>query len=201
MTVPPGFDTQSQPTAAAPPPVAGFPPPGAAGAKLSATWTGALLVIGAIVAGVGSFLPWEKIVIFIGGKLFGTLTLTGTGSISTTGNAQIRQLVPEPGTGGKVVIALAALLLIGGLLILAQKGRLWVSILGLVLAAVVVIVGIANLGSVSDDQKTLARTFGADNPDGVGHALSKMGIDIVIIGGGVAVVAALLAICLRRPKN
>jgi hypothetical protein len=165
-----------------------------AGRKVSAPWTGALLALGALVGAVATFLPFEKIVVFRAGTLFSTTTFTGFGSRSDTGQ---QVLNVSAANGGKIILASAVVGLLCGLVIMAGKGRLWASIIGLLAVIVGGFLAAMEFSAVKDDQKTLNQ--GA--PQGwLIHALTKIGVDVASIGLGVAVVAAILAICIRRRR-
>src|SRR4051812_48441479 len=112
MTVPP--PAYPAPTGA---PVA---PAGDQAPKLSVSWTGILLALGAIVAAIGTFLPFEKLVVRGDGKLLGTYQLSGIGSEKVTGSVTADLF--SPGGAGKAVLGMAVVVLILGIIILAGKG-------------------------------------------------------------------------------
>jgi hypothetical protein len=168
--------------------------PQSAGRKVSAPWTGALLALGALVGGIATFLPFEKIILFRAGTPISTATFTGFGSRSDTGN---HVLNISAANGGKIILASAIVGLVCGLVIVAGKGRLWASIIGLLAVLVGGSLAAAEFSAVKDDQKTLNKGL----PQGwLVHAITKIGVDVASIGLGVAVIAAILAICIRRRR-
>lgn len=173
----------------------GQAPAGAAGPKVAPRWIGALMALGGIVAVIGTFLPFEKIVVFGQGRVLATATFTGVGSRTSTG-APISGL--DAGKAGVVILVLAALAVVGGLLVLARKGRLWVGIGSLLLTLAAMALCLAVFAAPSSDQKDLNAQA---QPGFVAHALGKLGADVTAVGVGVALVAALLAICVRRRNS
>lgn len=173
-----------------------YPPPQQpVGTKVSAPWTGALLALGALAGAIATFLPFEKIIAFHGGRALGTVTFTGFGSKSTTGIGA--RLPVAAANGGKIILAAAIVALICGVVIAAGKGRLWASIIGLIAAIVGGLLAVVEFSAAKDDQKTLSKGL----PQGYSvHAIIKLGVDIAAIGLGVAVLAAILALCVRRRR-
>ncbi len=169
-------------------------PAQSAGRKVSAPWTGALLALGALVGAIATFLPFEKIIVFRAGTPFATTTFSGFGSRSDTGR-QILNVAAA--NGGKIILAAAVVGLLCGLVIMVGKGRLWASIIGLIAVIVGGALAALEFSAVKDDQKTLNK----DAPQGwLVHAITKIGVDVASIGLGVAVIAAILAICIRRRR-
>lgn len=169
-------------------------PPQPTGRKVSAPWTGALLALGALVGAIATFLPFEKIIVFRAGTPFSTTTFSGFGSRSGTGT-QILNV--SAANGGKIILAAAVVGLLCGLVIVAGKGRLWASIIGLIAVIVAGFLAVMEFGAVKDDQKT----FNKSVPQGwLIHTVTKIGVDVASIGLGVAVIAAILAICIRRRR-
>jgi hypothetical protein len=191
MTLSPGVNdpAQQQPIYAPPP-----PQPPVVGRKVSAPWTGALLALGALAAAISTFLPFEKIIVFHGGTPFATLTFTGLGSKTATG-AQITGL--KAGNGGLILLVASIVVLVCAVVVVAGKGRLWASIVGLVAGLIGGILAIGTFGAAHDDQKKLNATAA---PGWMAHALTKIGADIAVAGFGVVVVAAILALCVRRRR-
>ena len=152
-----------------------------------------MLALGALVAVIGTFLPFSKFVVFQDGSTVGSTAFTGLGSMSKTGNGGLTGV--SAASGGKVILVLGVLLLIAAALILAKKGRLWVGIVSVVLSTVLLIICVAGLSAAKNDGKTL----NASAPDGITvHGLTKMGVDICLVGAVILVVAAVLALVLRR---
>ncbi len=177
-----------------PPPYAPAMPAQAAGRKVSAPWTGALMALGTAAAAVAAFLPFEKIVALHGPGVLATVTFTGVGSKSATG-------VPIPsltaGNGGRIILASAVVALLCGLAVLLGKGRLWASIVGLVAVSVGGLLAVATFAAATDDQKKL----NANSVPGLTfHALTKLGPVVAAVGFGVAALGAILAICVRRRR-
>jgi hypothetical protein len=140
----------------------------AARESVSPRWTGGLLAVGALITAVGTFLPFEKIIAFHHAVPVATVTFTGVGAKSATG-LPISGL--EAGNGGKLILGLA------------------------VLCAGALVLAIATLGAPAGDAKTL----NASTESGwAAHALARTGCHLVTAGAGVALVAALLAVGLRR---
>jgi hypothetical protein len=161
--------------------------------KISVVWTGALLALGAIATIVGTVLKFEKIIIFHNGTPIETLTYSGVGSRTVTG---VQALTPPAfGGSGKVVLGLGVLLLIAAILILVRRGRLWVAIVSTVLALVAVGLAAASFAAPKNDAKDLNKTAPAGF---VIHAFNRIGVDIATVGAGIAVLAAILALILRR---
>lgn len=199
MTVPPAFDSPDTAAALAPPEPDQFvqPPPAPAPAlapKIAATWTGLLMALGGVAAVVGTFLPYEKFIVLITGKAVGTETFTGVGMHSTTGQPGLPPL--HAANAGKIVLVLGAVLVVAAVLVIANRGRLWVGIVSLLMSAFAVIMCAASLSAPKSDAKTLNNLVAS--PDITVHVFARIGVDIAIAGAGVAVLAAILAICVRR---
>src|SRR5262249_9189806 len=95
---------------------------------------------------------------------------------------------------GKVALTLGILLVIGGVIIMARQGRIWVGIVGTVLAAICLIIALADLGQVSDaNNKYKVTAPGA-------HLSTEAGLTITFVGAIVALAFSIGAICVRRPK-
>jgi hypothetical protein len=151
--------------------------------------------LGALAAAVSTFLPFEKIIIFHHTAAMATATFTGLGSKSATGVA-INGL--KPGNGGMIILVSAIVAIVCAVVVLAGKGRLWAGIVGLVAALVGGALAIATFGAAHDDQKKL--NTGAQ-PGWLARAITKLGPDIAAIGLGLALVGAILAICVRRRRS
>jgi hypothetical protein len=191
MTVMPGSDA---PAYAGGP---GYPPPPAAqGPKVAASWTGAVMAIGALLAAIGAFLPYEKIVVFLNDRAVGTVRFTGIGSITKTGHPGLPPL--EAGNSGKIVLVLGILLLLAAILIVANKGRVWLGIVSLLMAGFAVIMSLASFAAPKSDSKDL-NALAADGY--TTHGLVKVGVELSVAGAIITAVAALLAICIRRRKT
>jgi hypothetical protein len=188
MTLTPDVNNPAQPALQA------TQPAPAAGRKVSAPWTGALVALGALVAAVGTFLPFEKIVAFHGQSAVATATFTGLGSKSTTG-LPINGL--KAGNGGMIILVASVVAVVCGLIMVANHGRLWARIVGLVALVVAGVLCMATFGAASDDQKKLNASA---DPGWSAHALVKLGVDIAAVGLGVAVVGAILAFFVRRSR-
>ncbi len=168
--------------------------PPSAGRKVAAPWTGALLALGALAGAIATFLPFEKVIVFRAGTPISTTTFTGFGSRSDTGQHVLNVTAAN---GGKIILALAIVGLLCGLVIVAGKGRLWASILGLIAVIIGGFLAVVGFSAVKDDQKTLNK----EAPQGwLVHAIAKIGVDVASIGLGVAVIGAILAICIRRRR-
>jgi hypothetical protein len=167
----------------------GYAPPAPQGPKVSASWIGMLMAIGAVVTAIGAFLPFEKIVLFDQGSVAATFAFTGLGSETVTGQS-ISGL--KAGNAGKIMMVVAVLVFVLAILVLMKKARLWVGIVATVAAAFGLIMGLASLAAVSSDQKDL-RAAGYE-----ANVLLKMGATIATVGVGVMLLAAILALCLRR---
>jgi hypothetical protein len=79
----------------------------------------------------------------------------------------------------------------------ANHGRLWARIVGLVALVVAGVLCLATFGAASDDQKKLNASAA---PGWSAHALVKLGVDIAAVGLGVAAVGAILAFFVRRSR-
>lgn len=144
------------------------------------------MLLGGAALAIGSFLEWVKIT-YLGRYL----SITGLGSLS--GDEQFKQTVPPSKvTDGNVTLTLGVLLAIGGIIIVARQGRIWVGIVGTVLSAICLIVALADFGQISNvnDQ------FGAQGL----HASAQAGLVISLLGAIVALAFSIVAICVRRPK-
>lgn len=166
-----------------------------AGPKVSAPWTGALMALGALVAAVGTFLPFEKIVAFHGHAAVATATFTGLGSKSTTG-LPINGL--KAGNGGMIILVASIVGVICGLVVLANHGRVWARIVGLLAIVVAGTLCLATFGAATDDQDKLNASA---QPGWSAHALVKLGVDVAAIGLGVALLGAILALFVRRRRS
>ena len=164
------------------------PPPGAAGPRVSVQWTGALMLLGGALLAVGAFLDWAKV--SLGGR---HLSITGLGSLS--GDEAFKQAVdPSKVTDGKVTLTFGILLVIGAIVILAHQGRIWVGIVGTVLSAICLIIGLADLGQASDaNDKYDAANIPA-------HLSVQIGLVLTLIGAIVGLAFSIVAICVRRRK-
>jgi hypothetical protein len=161
-----------------PPPQAysqyGYPMPGAAGPRVSAPWTGAVIAIAGLVAAIGSFMTWAKAVSDLGGGA--SLSIAGT----------------DGQRDGKITVVLGALVLAVGIVILVKQGRLWASIVGIVLSSICGLVALADIGDITDKSKKLA---------GIGHIDVGVGLVLVLIASVVALGASIVAISVRRVPN
>lgn len=188
---PPGQYQQPPQPYGPPPPGYGYPPPPPVAAKavrVSVLWTGALMLLGAAAVAIGSFLNWATVT-YQGRHL----SITGLGSLS--GDEEFKQAVdPSKVTDGKVTLTLAILLIIGGIIILARQGRIWVGIVGTVLAAICLIIALSEYGQASDvnDQYRVTAP-GA-------HLSTEPGLAITLVGAMVALAFSIVAICVRRAK-
>lgn len=165
-----------------------------AGPKVSAPWTGALMALGALVGAVGTFLPFEKIVVFHGHAAVATASFTGLGSKSTTG-LPITGLTA--GNGGMIILGASIVAMVCGLVVLANHGRVWARIVGLIAVLVAGALSLATFGAAGDDQKKLNASA---DPGWSAHALVRLGVDVAAIGLGVALLGAILALFLRRRR-
>src|SRR4051794_2980325 len=77
-------------------------PPPPDGKKVSVPWTGALMALGAIIAAVGSFLPFEKLVFFQSGSALSAYKFSGLGAESHTGRAVGIDFTA--GNAGKIIL-------------------------------------------------------------------------------------------------
>jgi hypothetical protein len=163
--------------------------------KVTAPWVGFLMIAGGLVTAVGSFLPFEKIVAFAEGGVYGTYQVTGIGSSTTTGDA-IGNFTA--GTGGKILLAAGLAVLVLGVLVVKGIGRLWIGIVSLIGSLVALLVGVSSLSGPKSDQKDLNATA----PDGVYfHALGKVGETVATTGAVIAVLAGILALVVRRRRS
>jgi hypothetical protein len=176
-----------QPTYVAPP----LAPP--AGPKVAPTWIGVLLALGAVLAVVGTFLPYEKFRVLVSGHSAGTYTFTGVGTHSKTGHPGLGFV--HAGNAGRIVLVMGVVLLLAAALVLAKKGRLWLGIISLLLAAVALVMGLASMAAPKTDAKNLNHL--ATGPVHV-LAANQVGVTVAVAGAAVALLASLLAICVRR---
>ncbi len=163
--------------------------------KVTASWVGFLMIAGGLATAVGSFLPFEKIVAFADGGVYGTYQVTGIGSSTTTGNPVGNFTA---GAGGKILLAAGLAVLVLGALVVKGAGRLWIGIVSLLASLVALLVGIGAFSGTKSDQKDL----NAAAPDGLSfHALSKVGETVAATGAGIAVLACVLALVVRRRRS
>ena len=163
-------------------------PPGASAPRVSLQWTGALMFLGGAILAVGSFLDWAKVT--AAGR---HVSITGLGSLS--GDDQFKQFVsPSKVTDGKVTLTFGILLIIGAIIILAHQGRVWVGIVGTVLSALCLIIGLADIGQASN----VNDTYKSDNIPA--HLSVQIGLVLTLIGAIVALAFSIVAICVRRRK-
>jgi hypothetical protein len=167
---PPGYPVgQHPPGYGYPPPGYGYPVPNAP--RVSVVWTGWLLAVGGLAATIGSFLTWIHAV-------------AGGATQDFSGISGDRD--------GKITVVFGVLLLAGGVLIVVKQGRLWVSITGIVLAAILAFIALADIGDVSDKSKRLA---------GFGRLDVGVGLVLVLLGALVALAFSIVALCVRRPAD
>jgi len=189
---PPPGQYQQPPQPYGAPPGYGYPPPpppmAAAAPRVSVLWAGALMVLGGAALAVGAFLDWAKVT-YLGRHV----SITGLGSLS--GDEEFKRAIdPSKVTDGKVTLTLGILLIIGGIIILARQGRIWVGIVGTVLAAICLIIALADFGQASDvNDKYKVTAPGA-------HLSTEAGLTITLLGAIVALAFSIVAICVRRPK-
>jgi hypothetical protein len=170
-------------------------PAPASAAKVTVSWVGVLMALGAIITVVGTFLPFEKIIVFINGSTAGTSTFNGLGSETVAGDPHLTGL--KAGNAGMIILVMGVLVLVAAALVLAKKGRLWVGILSLIFSAVAVVMCLASLAAPKSDAKDL----NAAAPSGfLVHVLGKIGVEVTLVGAAVALIAAVLALAARRPK-
>jgi hypothetical protein len=155
----------------APPPAYtpyGYPQPSPRGARVSPPWTGAVLAGAGLVAGIGSFLTWARIVVAGANQ-----DIAGT----------------DGQRDGKITVVLGAVLLAVGIVILVKQGRLWTSIVGIVLSAICALVALADIGDISDKSATI-KPFG--------HIDVGVGLVLVLVAALVGLGASIVAISIRR---
>ena len=152
------------------PPAYGYPAPPDAGARVSSLWTGILLAVAGVVTMIGSFLTWAKAVADFNGA---TTSVAGT----------------DGQRDGKITVVFGAIMLALGILIVLRQGRLWVGIVGIVTAALTVIVALADIGDIGEK---------SDDLRGLGHIDVGAGLVVVLLAGVVALVASIVAVCVRR---
>jgi hypothetical protein len=152
-----------------PPPGYAYPTPNAP--RLSVVWTGWLLALSGLAATIGSFLTWIHAV-----AAGATQDFSGI-----SGDRD-----------GKITVVFGVLLLAGGVLIVIKQGRMWVSITGIVLAAILAIIALADVGDISDKSKRLA---------GFGRLDVGVGLVLVLLGALVALAFSIVALCVRRPAE
>jgi hypothetical protein len=146
------------------------------------------MLLGGAILAVGSFLDWAKVT--LAGR---HVSITGLGSLS--GDAQYKQFVsPSKVTDGKVTLTFGILLLVGAVIILARQGRVWVGIVGTVLSAICLVIGLADIGQASN----VNDTYRAHNTPA--HLSVQIGLVLTLVGAVVALAFSIVAICVRRQK-
>ena len=94
--------------------------------------------------------------------------------------------------GGKATMFFGVVLAVFGLLIGLKQGRLWVSITACVLAALVVLVAIGNMGNITDVARKSADNF-------LGNTVSiGSGLWLTLVAGIAALVLSIIGIARRR---
>lgn len=158
-----------------PPPgevLSAYPPDSQPATRRAPQWVGGLLAAAGAVTIVGVFLTWATV--DVGG--ISRLAFAGT---------------DIGGEGGSIAF-LGVLMVALGVVILAREGRLWVGIVGVVIALLCVITALhdlADIGKAGD----ISRAFGgADVKVGPG-------LIVVLLAGWAGVGASIVAIVVRRP--
>jgi hypothetical protein len=161
-------------------------PPGASAPRVALQWSGALMFLGGAILAVGAFLDWAKVT--LGAR---HISITGLGSLS--GDDQFKQFVsPSKVTDGKITLTFGILLIVGAIIILAHQGRVWVGIVGTVLSAICLIIGLADIGQASNANDT----YKSDNIPA--HLSVQIGLVLTLVGAIVALAFSIVAICVRR---
>jgi formate hydrogenlyase subunit 3/multisubunit Na+/H+ antiporter MnhD subunit len=112
-----------------------------------------------------------------------------------SGDEHFKQFVnPSKVTDGKVTLTFGILLIIGAIIILAHQGRVWVGIVGTVLSAICLIIGLADVGQASNANDT----YKSDNIPA--HLSVQIGLVLTLVGAIVALAFSIVAICVRRRK-
>ena len=147
----------------------GQPPAGygypAAGPRVSEPLIGWLLLGAGVLLMIGAPMPWATV-----------LTFSVAGTVG----------------GGKATMFFGVVLAVFGLLIGLKQGRLWVSITACVLAALVVLVAIGNMGNITDVARKSADNF-------LGNTVSiGSGLWLTLVAGIAALVLSIIGIARRR---
>jgi hypothetical protein len=146
-------------------PPAGYGYPAAAGPRVSEPLIGWLLLGAGVLLMIGAPMPWATV-----------LTFSVAGTVG----------------GGKATMFFGVVLAVFGLLIGLKQGRLWVSITACVLAALVVLVAIGNMGNITDVARKSADNF-------LGNTVSiGSGLWLTLVAGIAALVLSIIGIARRR---
>jgi hypothetical protein len=137
--------------------------------RVSLLWTGWVLILTGLLVAIGSFMTWATV--YEDGVEIGSFA-------GTDGNRD-----------GKITAVLGALILALGVVIVAKQGRLWVGIVGIVLAAFGAITALADIGDISNT----SRAFG-----GLARLDVGPGLIVVLVASLAALGVAITALCIRR---
>lgn len=162
--------------------------------KVSASWTGALMALGSIVAAVATFFPFEKLVFFVNQHTYSVYEFTGQGSIKHTGHSL--DLPFTAGNGGKIIAGAAVLVLAMAGLVLRNNGRVWVRIVALLGALAMLGMSLAYLAAPKSDAKDL----NAVSHDIWIKGLVQLGAIVAIAGAALATLGCLAALFVRRHR-
>lgn len=167
---PPGYSAYPPPGYSPYPPAGYAGYPGPSRAKVSAPVTGWAILACGLLGVIGSVTPWAS-VDFLGMSQ----TVSGTDA-----------------SDGKLSIVCAGIVAVMGLLIALRVGHLWTSIVALVFAVFVALIGFADFGSINGDYGALKDEHVPDGVVSVGY-----GIWLVIFSGVLGIVAAIVAMVRR----
>jgi hypothetical protein len=149
-----------------PPGAYGYPV--AAAPRVSEPVVGWLLLGAAVLVVIGASMPWATV-----------LTISVAGTVG----------------GGKATMFFGVVLGVFGLLIGLKQGRLWVSITACVLAALVVLIALGNVGNISDVARQNGDTF-------LGNSVSVgSGLWLTLVAGLAAVALSIVGIARRRVQT
>jgi hypothetical protein len=146
-------------------PPAGYGYPAAAPPRVSEPVIGWLLLGASVLLMIGAAMPWATV-----------LTISVAGTVG----------------GGKATMFFGIVLGVFGLLIGLKQGRLWVSITACVLAALVVLIALGNMGNISDVASKSANNFLGDTVS-IGS-----GLYLTLVAGLAALILSIVGIA-RRP--
>lgn len=159
--------------------------------RRSAWWTGVLLILGALTAGVGAFLPFEEITFRRRGGAFSSIEFGGLGTTMESGEPLAHY---SAGYAGRVVLTVAVVVLLLGVLTLLRRGRLSSAAVALVAACLGLLMAVTALLVPKSDATDLNQRLPAGY---AATAVARIGAHLATIGSGVALLGALLAIILR----
>jgi hypothetical protein len=98
----------------------------------------------------------------------------------------------DAGRDGVLTVVFGCAMVALGIVIMVRQGRLWVGIVGIVIAAVTVLIALADLGDVAEASDRFRAL-------GVGHVDTGPGLIVVFLAAWAGLGASIVAVAVRRP--